>query len=88
MNYSFHPEAEIEFNEAVDYYETCQAGLGLAFAKEIFSTVQRILGLDHRFGHLPFFSFGRGRDENPLPPFSRGKLVWTMGEKIDCWPKR
>lgn len=36
MNYSFHPEAEIEFNQAVEYYETCQAGLGLAFAKEIF----------------------------------------------------
>ena len=52
MNYSFHPEAEIEFNQAVDYYETCQAGLGLAFAKEVFSTVQRILEHPHAWSRM------------------------------------
>jgi plasmid stabilization system protein ParE len=43
MKYSFHPSAKIEFNESIDYYEECQIGLGAEFAKEIFSTIQRIL---------------------------------------------
>jgi len=28
MNFSFHPEAEKEFNKAVDYYEDIELGLG------------------------------------------------------------
>jgi len=43
MAYSFHPDAELELNQAIDYYEECQAGLGLEFADEIYKTVQRIL---------------------------------------------
>ena len=43
MIYSFHPEAELELNQAIDYYEECQAGLGLEFADEVYKTVQRIL---------------------------------------------
>jgi hypothetical protein len=43
MKYFFHPSARIEFNEAIGYYEDCQTGLGKDFAKEIFSTIQRIL---------------------------------------------
>jgi len=39
MKYSFHPSAKNEFNEAIDYYDDCQAGLGKEFAKEIFSTI-------------------------------------------------
>jgi hypothetical protein len=37
MKYSFHPLAVAELNEAIDYYEDFQSGLGLEFAKEIFS---------------------------------------------------
>lgn len=43
MKYSFHPSAKSEFNESIAYYEECQTGLGEEFAKEIFSTIQRIL---------------------------------------------
>ena len=43
MTYSFHPEAEIELNVAVDYYEECQQGLGLQFAYEVQKTIQRII---------------------------------------------
>ena len=32
MTYSFHPDAEIEFNQAIDYYEECQEDLGLEFS--------------------------------------------------------
>ena len=43
MKYRFHPEAHREFLCAVDYYETCQPGLGLGFVEEIYSAIQRIL---------------------------------------------
>ena len=43
MIYSFHHDAELELNQAIDYYEECQAGLGLEFADEVYKTVQRIL---------------------------------------------
>jgi hypothetical protein len=41
--YSFHPAAEAELNQAVDYYDECQKGLGLEFLKEMYRTVQNIL---------------------------------------------
>jgi toxin ParE1/3/4 len=43
MNYFFHPEAEIEFIEAVEYYEDCQQGLGHDFAIEVNLTIERLL---------------------------------------------
>ena len=43
MNYSFHPSAERELNEAIDYYNECQDGLGLQFAQEVFATIQHII---------------------------------------------
>ncbi|MCP4135265.1 MAG: type II toxin-antitoxin system RelE/ParE family toxin [bacterium] len=43
MNYFFHPYAERELTEAVDFYEEIQDGLGHEFAKEIYSTIQRII---------------------------------------------
>jgi hypothetical protein len=47
LNYSFHPAAEAELNQAVDYYEECQKGLGVEFLKEIYRTVQNILSFPH-----------------------------------------
>jgi len=42
MKCSFHPEAEAEFLEAIDYYEGCRKGLGLEFAAEVHSVMERI----------------------------------------------
>jgi len=42
MKVRFHPEAEVELNDAVDYYDGCQQGLGLEFGKEVYATVQNI----------------------------------------------
>jgi len=42
MKFDFHPRAEEEFGEAVQYYEDCQPGLGLEFAEEVYSTIARI----------------------------------------------
>ena len=41
MSFFFHPEAEKEFNEAIDYYEDIEPGLGYDFALEIHSTITR-----------------------------------------------
>src|SRR5580698_10020326 len=43
MNYFFHPEAESEFFDAIEYYEKCEKGLGYDFATEVYFTVERIL---------------------------------------------
>ncbi len=42
MNFTFHPLAKVELNKAVDYYEEQQVGLGLEFAEEVYSTIERI----------------------------------------------
>jgi hypothetical protein len=43
MKFYFHPDAEAEFYEAVEYYEKFQPGLGLEFAEEVFATITRII---------------------------------------------
>lgn len=43
MTYFFHPEAQIELNASIDYYEECKTNLGLEFASEVYQTIQRIL---------------------------------------------
>jgi hypothetical protein len=39
VNFCFHPLAEADFDEAVKYYETCQTGLGIEFAQEVYATI-------------------------------------------------
>ena len=43
MSFSFHPDAERELDDAVAYYEGCQAGLGVEFAEEVYATILRII---------------------------------------------
>ncbi len=43
MNYAFHPEAEVEFLDAIGYYEERSPGLGLDFSAEVRAAIQRIL---------------------------------------------
>ena len=45
MRFSFHPEAEEEFNHAIDYYEAIEPGLGYDFALEVHSTIKRSIEL-------------------------------------------
>jgi hypothetical protein len=42
MRYRFHPDAEAELNEAVDYYDGCEDGLGLGFARAVYAAIQNI----------------------------------------------
>ena len=43
MTFSFHPEAETEFLEAINYYEDREGGLGYDFSIEVFATIQNIV---------------------------------------------
>ena len=43
MTFSFHPEAEDEFVDAVGYYEDCDFGLGIDFSREVYATIQNII---------------------------------------------
>ena len=45
MSFSFHPEAEMELNEAIDYYEEIESGLGFDFSHEVYSAIQRSVSL-------------------------------------------
>jgi hypothetical protein len=41
MSFRFHPDAELEFWDAIQYYEEVDQGLGHDFAVEVYSAVQR-----------------------------------------------
>lgn len=40
MNYSFHPDAEAEFQGAIDYYERREKNLGFEFAVEVYAAIR------------------------------------------------
>lgn len=42
LPYVFHPIAAIEFEEAVDYYESHQPGKGLELAEQVESVIKQI----------------------------------------------
>ena len=41
MNIRFHPEAQSELNEAIEYYEERETGLGADFAADVFEAIDR-----------------------------------------------
>lgn len=41
MTFSFHPEAEAEFLDAIEYYESLESSLGYDFAIEVRTAIQR-----------------------------------------------
>ncbi len=41
MKFSFHPEAEKEFDESIEYYEDIEPGLGYDFALEVYAAIKR-----------------------------------------------
>ena len=52
MTYSFHPAARTDLNQAVDYYENCQSGLGSEFLDEVEAAIERILQFPEAWGKL------------------------------------
>ncbi len=43
MKFSFHPEAQVELAKAMEYYESCEIGLGIDFYMEILSSLNKII---------------------------------------------
>ena len=52
MKFLFHPEAERELNQAVDYYKNCQPSLGLDFLREIYISIHNILAYPQAWTQL------------------------------------
>ena len=52
MNFSFDPEAEIEFEQAVDYYNNCKENLGFEFAAEVYKSIDHIFAFPEAWSKL------------------------------------
>ena len=52
MDYRFLPKAELELNQAIDYYENCQCKLGLAFFNEILFAINNILAFPYAWSKI------------------------------------
>ncbi len=52
MRFSFHPDAETEFLEAINYYEEKETGLGYEFAAEVYAAIERIMAMPKAWPHF------------------------------------
>jgi len=52
MNFRFHPEAEVELNYAIDYYEEREKNLGREFAQEVYAAIHRIIDFPEAWQRL------------------------------------
>jgi len=43
MTFAFHPEAEKEFLHSISYYEDCEPGLGIDFAREVQASIKNAI---------------------------------------------
>ncbi len=95
MRFSFHPEAEDEFNHSIDYYEEIEPGLGYDFALEVYSTIQRsiefpkawaILEGEVRRSLVRRFPYGilYSEDENGIYILA----IMNLHRKPDYWKSR
>lgn len=96
MNYIFHPDAKKEFVQAIDYYEDCQAGRGIEFLEEVYSTIQRILSFPEAWTPLsvnsrrclttrfPYGIIYQILDKNTI----RIIAVMQLNQKPDYWQER
>jgi plasmid stabilization system protein ParE len=95
MSFSFHPEAEDEFNKAIDYYEDIEPGLGYDFALEVYTTIKRsvefpkawaVLDGDVRRSLVRRFPYGVLYSEEPKEIFV--VAVMNLHREPDYWKNR
>ncbi len=72
MNAIFHPEADTEFQEAIEYYQAESAGLGVRFYREVMATVARVEGHPKAWPRL------RGLVRKCVVPGFPFKLLYTI----------
>lgn len=95
MTYSFPSEAEDEFNQAIDYYEEIEPGLGYDFALEVYATIQRSIEYPDAWPVL------QGEQRRSLVRRFPYGIIYTIAENElyilavmnlhrypDCWKKR
>ncbi|MGZ8935230.1 MAG: hypothetical protein ACXW04_10040 [Methylobacter sp.] len=83
MKFSFHPEAEAEFNEAIDYYEDKERGLGYDFAVEVYATIQRIMAFPKAWPVMKNYVSDVGWVRVRNPHFGDHSVVrhWSLGQR-------
>lgn len=52
MKFTFHPDALVELNQAIDYYEEQQENIGFQFLREVYFTIQRIINFPEAYPKL------------------------------------
>jgi len=45
MNFTFHPEAEVELDAAIEYYEGRESGLGYGLAVAVYAAIGQVISL-------------------------------------------
>ena len=50
MSFRFHPNAEAELLDSIQYYEEVEPGLGQDFAVEVYSAIQRAVAYPRAWG--------------------------------------
>lgn len=95
MKYVFHPSAEIEFSDAVDFYERQQPGLGRRLFEEVQTAVRQIC--EHPLAWEQMDSQTRRCLTNRFPygvlyrikkDHIRIIAVMHLRRKPDCWKAR
>ncbi len=56
MKYSFDPNAQAEYIEAIQYYEQQAEGLGIRFIQDVENTLGRILAFPETWGLIDKYS--------------------------------
>lgn len=77
MKYRFHPGAEAELNDEVDYYDECQEGLGLEFAKEVYAAIESICEFP-----LAWTSLSKNTRRRLLKRFPCGVVYQPKGDEM------
>jgi mRNA-degrading endonuclease RelE of RelBE toxin-antitoxin system len=93
--YSFHPEAEKELNEAIEYYNKCKNGLGFEFTEEVYLAIQEIISFPKAWTNmsantrrclLKRFPYGIIYNIDKAQLFIIA--VMQLNKKPDYWTKR
>ncbi len=91
----FHPEAELELDQSIQYYEACRDGLGIDFKNEVSKAISNIIETPfvwpkHKYGtrkfllrRFPFHIFYL-----PLPDVLWIVAIAHCKRKPDYWKKR
>ena len=95
MSFYFHPEAEAELQDAINYYADINVDLGYDFALEVYSAIQRAVAMPKSWSLID-----RDIRRSLVSRFPYGVLYSEVDNKIhilavmnlhrqpDCWKQR